>query len=90
MPSVPGIVFSSISRVSGGIFQTIQWSNVPMGASGSSTIRAKPFVSSGMPSMVKWGFTSAPSQVYFAGISLLFSNAGLLTNIFFTSYAFLK
>jgi hypothetical protein len=38
-----------------------------------------------MPSMVKGGFTSSPSQVYFVGISWLFSNVGLVTDNFFMS-----
>src|SRR3972149_3648018 len=79
VPSVPGTVFSSILRV-GGMFHTVQWSHVPIGASGSSTIRTMLFVSCGTPSMINGGFTSSPSQVYFAGISLLFSNAALVTD----------
>ena len=53
-PSVPGIEFSAILVVEGGMFQTTQWSNVPL-ASGSSTTSAIPFDSLGVPSIVKGG-----------------------------------
>src|SRR3990170_2268922 len=51
------------------------------------TIRTMLFVSSGAPSMIKGGFTLSPSQVYFAEISLLFSNAGLFTDNSFINSA---
>ena len=65
------------------MFQTSQWFHVPAAASGSSIIRTRLFVFSGISSIVRGGFTLSPSQVYFAGMRLLLSNAGLFTiNVF--------
>jgi hypothetical protein len=61
----------------GGIFHTIQWVKVPIGASGSSMIIARLFVSFGMPEIPRGGKRSEPSQVYSEGIMDSFSNAGL-------------
>src|SRR3990172_12607844 len=61
------------------MFQTTQWSNVPLGASGSSITSARLFASLGVPSIVRGGLVSSPSQLYFFGIGLLCWKEGLLT-----------
>ena len=61
------------------MFQTIQWSHVPLGASGSSTIKVILLIPEGKSSICKGGLMLAPSQVYFIGISAPFSKALLET-----------
>src|ERR1039458_7972099 len=58
-----------------GMFQMSQCVHVPMGASGSSTIRARDCVPAGASSQLSAGERSAPSQVYFFGITPPFGNA---------------
>ena len=65
------------------MFQTTQWTHVPAGASGSSTIRARDRVFSGMSAIERVGLTSAPSQVYFDGIIPLWGNTGLAISSLF-------
>jgi hypothetical protein len=60
------------------MFHITQWTQVPRGASGSSTIRAMDLDFSGMLSKESGGLTSAPSQVYLDGIIPLWENAGLV------------
>ena len=52
------------------MFYTTQWSNVPLGASGSSITSARVLASFGTPSIVRAELTSSPSQLYFFGIGL--------------------
>jgi len=85
IPSVPGTLFSSILFFVGGMFQTIQWSHVPIGASGSSTIKVRLCVPSGMPSIFRGGLTSSPSHVYFDGMKPLFWKAELVIMSFSTA-----
>jgi hypothetical protein len=68
-----------------GIFHTTKWSKVPLGASGSSTIKTSVFASFGTPSNVKGGLISSPSHVYFDGIFVFFSKAELLISKFFNT-----
>jgi len=75
-----GTLFSFIAVVFGSIFQTIQCTQSPDGASGSFTTRARLFVFSGVSEMRSGGLIFSASQVYLAGILWLFSNAVL--NIF--------
>ena len=58
---------SEISLVSGEMSQTNQCTHIPMGASGSSTIKAKLFVPSGTSLQARCGETSVPSQVNLVG-----------------------
>jgi hypothetical protein len=59
----------------------IQWTHVPIGASGSSLINAMLLAISGIPSHINGGDRSCPSHVYFEGIMPPSWNAGLLTEI---------
>src|ERR1700722_8997001 len=77
--------FSCKFTVVGAIFHTIQWSKVPVGASGSSTIRTKLLVFGGISKKAKGGETLLPSQVYRFGINAWCSNAGLSIFINFLS-----
>lgn len=70
-PCVPGTLFSSIVFSVGGMFHTIQWSHVPKGASGSSMMRTRLCVPSGMSSMFIGGLMFSPSHAYFDGIDPL-------------------
>src|ERR671937_3087672 len=55
-----------------------QWTKVPPGASGSSTISAYEAVLAGAPDQARGGEWFAPSQVNFAGMASLFLKAGLV------------
>src|ERR671935_181963 len=55
-----------------------QWTKVPPGASGSSTIRAYEAVFAGAPDQARGGEWFAPSQVNFDGMESLFLKAGLV------------
>src|SRR6476619_1236215 len=61
------------------MFQTIQCVNNPRGASGSSTIKTSDFASLGTPLIFSSGFTFAPLQVNFAGMSPPAWKAGVAT-----------
>ena len=78
IPSLPGTESSFIKCV-GVMFQTSQCVQARVGASESSTISARLFVPSGIPSIDSGGLISSPSLVYFSGIKPLFSNALLVT-----------
>ena len=69
---------AGISVVSGPIFQTTQWTQVPLGASGSSTTRARDLVFAGAFRIVSGGFPFAPSHVYSDGIIPLLGKAWLV------------
>src|SRR3989338_3266445 len=82
-PAVPAEPFSEISRVSGDMLKSVQWSKTPsgfncFGTSGSSTMSASDFVPSGTPPNESGGLTLSPSQVYFDGMVCPSSNAELL------------
>src|SRR5580704_3867298 len=80
LPCVPKALFSCMLTLdAAGIFQLTQWSNVPLGASGSSTINTNVFAPLGTSLMVIGGFMLLPSQVYCCGISPLLVNAELDT-----------
>ena len=55
------------SEDTGGILKTSQWVNVEFGASGSSRIRTRLFVPTGIPSHATSGVSPAPLQVYTSG-----------------------
>src|SRR5262249_48836912 len=63
---------------SGGIPTSTQCTQVPTGASGSSTIRTKLFVCAGAPVQSSAGERSGPSAVNRAGIASPLANAGLV------------
>src|SRR3989338_446987 len=71
------MLFSFI-EVTIGIFHTTQCTHIPIGASGSSTIRTRLFAFFGTPKISSWGLISCPRHVYLAGISELCLNAGLV------------
>jgi len=64
--------------VVGGMFHTIQCTQSPIGASGSSTIRTKDLASVGTLEICSGGLMFSPSHVYFGGRFWLFSNAWLV------------
>src|SRR3990170_2305279 len=80
MPCVApvGMDCSLISLVPGSTFHITQCTHVPRDASGSSTINARDFVLGGMLSIMRGGFTSIPSHVYFGGMCSLCLKAGLV------------
>src|SRR3990167_5653595 len=57
--------------------------NLPLGASGSSTIKTKDLAWAGTSAINKGGLISAPSQVYLLGICSLPLKAGEVRVIFF-------
>jgi hypothetical protein len=59
------------------MFHMTQWTHVPAGASGSSTMSAKLMVCGGLSIQVSKGDTSDPWQVLTFGISAPEGNAGL-------------
>jgi hypothetical protein len=59
------------------MFQMTQWTHVPAGASGSSTMSAKLWVCGGWSIQVSNGETSGPWQLLALGISPPEGNAGL-------------
>src|SRR5215207_3275237 len=59
--------------------QPNQWTNVPDGASGSSTVNASEAASSGAPDHSSGGETSSPSQVCRAGTRAPSPNATLIS-----------
>jgi hypothetical protein len=59
------------------MLNSTQCTHVPIGASGSSTIRAKDWVPAGGSLQVREGETFFPIQEYFAGMDCPFSNASL-------------
>src|SRR5687767_6523011 len=77
VPCTPGALFSSIRLVMG-IFHITQWVNMPLGASGSSRIKARHLAVSGIVPMCKAGLISFPSQVYCEGIRPPSVKAGLV------------
>src|SRR5438552_16443887 len=72
---------ASRTRAVAGMFHATQWTQVPMGASGSSAISAKLFAPLGTSDQLKGGDTSCPSQVYDLGIIPPASNAKLFSSI---------
>src|SRR5437879_2487154 len=72
---------ASKTRAVAGMFHATQWTQVPMGASGSSAISAKLFAPLGTSDQLKGGDTSCPSQVYDLGIIPPASNAKLFSSI---------
>jgi hypothetical protein len=69
VPCTPfGALPSAIELVGGGMFQTSQWVNNPLGASGSSAIKTRLFAFEGTPVICKGGLVSDPSHVNFDGI----------------------
>src|SRR5436309_4391743 len=56
-----------------------QWTHVPTGASGSSTMRTRLFVPAGDAVHSSGGETSGPSPVYLAGIIAPAPKAGLVS-----------
>src|SRR5574338_316580 len=67
-------------RVSAGILNNTQCTQVPMGASGSSTISAKDWVPAGASSQARAGEMFLPLQEYFAGIDCPLTNASLVSS----------
>src|SRR4051812_20151722 len=63
----------------GGRSNTIQWSKVPLGASGSSTMSANEAVPNGAPLQVSGGEIFSPSQEYCFGIDTFARNAELVS-----------
>lgn len=63
-----GTEFSAISVVDGSIFQIIQCTHVPIGASGSSEINTRLTAFAGTPEISSGGLMFSPSHVYLAGI----------------------
>ena len=61
-----------------GMLNKTQWTQVPIGASGSSTIRAKDFVPAGGSFQARAGEMFFPMQEYFAGMDCPFTNASLV------------
>ena len=72
-----GTEFSLISFVPGLMFHKTQCTHTPLGASGSSTIKASDFAFAGTFSIKRGGLISFPSQVYLSGMQPLFSKTGL-------------
>src|SRR6266576_7200118 len=70
-------MFSGSSETRAGRLYSTQWTQLPAGASGSSTMRAKPRVPAGAPLQVSAGDTSTPSHVYLAGMAAPSPNAAL-------------
>src|SRR4029078_9805058 len=69
VPCTPlGALPSAISLVWEEMFQTIQCVNRPLGASGSSTTRARLFALEGISEICKGGLLSPPSHVNFDGM----------------------
>ena len=60
---------------------TSQWTNGPLGASGSNSSSASSAVPAGIPDHSNGGGTSAPSRAYCAGIAAPSENAGLLNSM---------
>src|SRR5262249_2465751 len=73
---------SAIELVWGGMFQTSQCVNNPLGASGSSAIKTRVFASEGTPVICKGGLVSDPSHVNFDGMLPPSWNAELVIFIF--------
>src|SRR5437899_11438717 len=63
------------------MFQATQWIHVPLGASGSSAIRASDRAPGTVPVKERGGETSLPSQVYSEGMGAPWANTGLLSSI---------
>src|SRR5271166_2903794 len=69
--------FSSSRCALDGMFHMTQCTQVPTGASGSSTIKAKLVVWVGCPLQLRAGEISVPWQVYWLGMAAPEANAGL-------------
>src|SRR3990167_6534478 len=69
---------SSIWVKAGAMLNTIQWSQIPAGASGSSIIRTRLFACSGTPLINSDGFMSFPSHVNLVGMLALLPKFPLL------------
>src|SRR5438874_12852811 len=76
-----GALFSATSVIFRSMFQTIQCVNKPCGAYGSSTMSASDVASLGKPLIFSSGFTFAPLQVNFAGMSPPARKAGAVTEM---------
>ena len=67
-------------RLSAGMLYSTQWTHVPIGASGSSTIRAKDWVPAGGSFQASAGEMFLPMQEYLAGMDCPFENASLVSS----------
>jgi len=70
---------SGRSRVFAGMLNRTQWTHVPIGASGSSTMSAKDCVAAGGSFHVSPGEIFFPTHEYLAGMDCPFANASLVT-----------
>src|SRR4026208_2361836 len=70
--------FSCRLCVLAGMLNRTQWTQVPIGASGSSTRRAKDFVPAGGSFQVRAGEMFFPTHEYLAGMDCPFANASLV------------
>ena len=61
-----------------GMLNKTQWTQVPIGASGSSTMRAKDFVPAGESFQARAGEMFLPTHEYLAGMDCPFVNASLV------------
>src|SRR5690349_14843861 len=73
-----GSVLSGKLCVFAGMLYKTQWTHVPAGASGSSTISAKELVPAGGSFQARAGEIFFPMQEYFAGMDCPFANASLV------------
>src|SRR6266508_6113968 len=73
--------------VCGGMFQTSQWVNTPLGASGSSATKTRLFAPEGTSAICKGGLVSPPSHVNFDGMFPPSCKAELVTFILAPSAA---
>jgi len=71
-------VFSCRLPVLDWMLNKTQWTQVPIGASGSSTMRAKDFVLAGGSSQARAGEMFFPMHEYLAGMDCPFANASLV------------
>src|ERR671931_1329048 len=72
---------AAISVVDGAILNSVQCTNVPPGASGSSTTSTSSRAPPGTPDQASGGESPLPSQVYCRGIAAPSANAELVSSI---------
>src|SRR5688500_4116706 len=70
---------SGRSRLSAGMLNSTQWTQVPMGASGSSMMSANDCVAAGGSVHASAGDTFLPTQEYLAGMDCPLVNASLVS-----------